>query len=94
VPLGMPADKTIAPNVRVACASVEEGRLDIFVIADATAYTMTWTESRWGWKPVVDGEQGFRAADRTPLVVHRVNGQIDLLVEREDTHDLVRTWWS
>lgn len=92
--LGSPAGQPVPPEVRVACATPDTGRLDIVVIANATAYTRTWTAPGWGhWMPVVDGPQGFRANDNSPLLIQRINRQLELFVETVDG-DLKRAWWS
>ncbi|MER7335226.1 MULTISPECIES: hypothetical protein [unclassified Micromonospora] len=94
MPLGFPAAGTVPPGVRVACATTHPDRLDIFVVAGTAPYTATWTESGWGgWVPAGPNPPDFRAASRTPLLVHRVNRQLELYVEKVNG-DLVRTWWS
>jgi hypothetical protein len=94
VPLGSPGTVPVPPAVRVAATMTEAQRLDIFVVADGTPFTRTWTESGWrGWERVGGTPLGVRAADRTPLLLHRVNRQLELFVETVDG-DLVRTWWS
>lgn len=92
--LASPAMQPLPTHVRIACATPQADRLDVFMSFDGTVYTQTCDESGWrGWRAVVPGGQGFRAADSTPLVVHRVNGQLELLVQT-DEGDLMRTWWS
>lgn len=94
VPLGTPSTQSVPAQVRIACATPEADRLDIFVTVDGTVYTQTWNKSGWrGWRPVVEEGQGFRAADTSPMVIHRVKRQLELLVETVDG-DLRRTWWS
>ncbi|MEV5839335.1 hypothetical protein [Nocardia sp. NPDC052112] len=94
--LSRPGGAQLPAQVGVACAVPEPGRLDIFTVAaDGTAFTSSWTEpTQWqAWTPIVEGEQGFRAAPRTPLLLHRVKRQVELLI-RTDADDLTRTWWS
>jgi hypothetical protein len=91
--LGSPADQALARGVRIACATPDTGRLDIVVVAGGTAYTRTYTEPDWGpWTPIGQGDQGFRA-DESPLLIQRVNRQLELLVQTVDG-DLKRAWWS
>jgi hypothetical protein len=93
-PLGSPADTPVPPAVRVAGTMTHAGRLDIFVTAGGVPYLRTWTESGWSeWAHAGGDVTGLRTADRTPLLVHRVNRQLELFVETTDG-DLVRTWFS
>jgi hypothetical protein len=92
--LGVPAGQPLPPETRVACAAPDSGRLDIAAVSGGTTYTRTWSESAWGpWAPIVNVEQPFRAADKSPLLIHRINRQLELLVETVDG-DLKRAWWS
>jgi len=92
--IGAPAGQRVPPGVRIACASPDIGRLDIVVLAAAAAYTRTWTSSGWGpWQPITNGDQGFRAADNPPMLIQRINRQLELLVETVDG-DLKRAWWT
>ena len=44
------------------------------------------------WTPIIDGEQELRAADKPPLLIQRVNRQVELFVETVDG-GLNRAWW-
>lgn len=94
--LGFPGGKPAPEGMHVAGALPYPKHLDAFAVgADGTVYTAGWNEPRgWGaWTPIVKGAQGFQAAPRSPLLVHRVNRQLELLAETTDGN-LVRSWWS
>jgi hypothetical protein len=92
--LGRPSGAPLPLAVRIACTPTLPGRLDIFVVVGGVPYTNTWRDPGWGgWHRAGAEPQGFRAADRTPLLLNRVNRQLELYVESVDG-DLFRTWWS
>jgi hypothetical protein len=92
--LPSPGNQPVPDFVRISYAALEPDRLDIFVVVGGTAYTQMWTKSGWGgWKTIIEGGQGFVAADRNPIVIHRVKRQLELLVEAVEG-DRRRAWWS
>ncbi|WP_225732019.1 MULTISPECIES: PQQ-like beta-propeller repeat protein [unclassified Nocardia] len=95
-PLAAPADAPVPDGVGIACATPYSDHIDAFVVgANDTVYTAAWDKATaWtAWRPVTQEAQGFHAAPRTPLAVHRVNRQLELFVESTDG-DLFRAWWS
>lgn len=95
-PLGQPGGSPVPTDVRLAWAFPFPGRLDLFAVAsDGVVYTVTWEHARgWGaWTPPVERGQGFTAAGQSPVVVHRVNRQVELFAQSSDG-DLFRAWWS
>lgn len=97
IPLGKPGGSTVPPEMRVAGAIPYTGHLDIFAIAsDGIVYTRGWNAGKgWDdWHRPMAGEQGFTAASgSSPAVAHRVNRQIEVFIQTQDSR-LLRTWWS
>jgi hypothetical protein len=95
-PLGRPGGSPVPEDARVAWAIPYPGRLDIFAVAsNGLAYTATWDRAAgWsGWQLPIESGQGFAAAAHSPVVVHRVNRQVEVFVQRADG-DIFRAWWS
>ncbi|QIS14525.1 hypothetical protein [Nocardia arthritidis] len=90
------ANIPLPEGVGISCATPYSDHIDAFVVgADGIVYTAAWDKATaWtDWHPVTQDAQGFHAAPRTPLAVHRVNRQLELFVESTDG-DLFRAWWS
>ena len=72
-------------NSSISTASREDGRVYINT-CDASG---TWQ----GWRVIVETGQSFHAASHSPMVAHRVKGQIEVFAQTREG-DLLRTWWS
>ncbi|PXX58758.1 hypothetical protein DFR70_11393 [Nocardia tenerifensis] len=95
-PLDLPGGAPVPDGAGTACATPYPDRLDVVAVAaDGIVRTAIWTKAGgWAsWTPVVPGDQGPKAPPHTPILVHRVQRQLELLIRTED-RNLVRTWWS
>jgi hypothetical protein len=94
-PLGRPGGSPVPEHASVAWAIPYAGRLDVFAVAsNGFLYTATRERTSWsGWHQPIEGGQGFAAAARGPVIVQRVNRQVEVFVQSRDG-DLARTWWS
>ncbi|MEV6276721.1 hypothetical protein [Nocardia sp. NPDC051832] len=86
----------VPAGIHIATAVPYPKHLDAFTVAnDGVVQRNSWADDRgWsGWTPIVAKPQPFAAAARTPLVVHRVNRQLELYAQSAQG-DLYRAWWS
>jgi hypothetical protein len=93
--LAFPGGAHVPAECRVAWSVPTERQLDIYCPGDnGRVYVNTWdASSDWrGWRPIVE-EQVFHAAGHSPMVAHRVKGQVEVFAQDRDG-DLRRTWWS
>ena len=97
IALGKPGGSPVAREQRVTGCILNPDRFDIFAVAsDGNAYTAGWSRGGgWnGWRRPLDAEQGFVASSSSgAAAVHRVNGQLEVFGQAEDSR-FMRAWWS
>ena len=93
--LAFPGGAHVPADCRIAWTTTVERQLDIYCAGDdGRVYINTCDASgTWqGWREVVEGP-GFYAAGHSPMVAHRVNGQVEVFAQSREG-DLLRTWWT